>query len=123
MFRLIHLREHKLKQDFQNAINPLCSCSLEVESISQFFSALSELRRMSYKKFKFKCPVNELIKIISCIQTLDEKSFKKLLLYTDGTKLLTYGDGRYDNKTNASLISASIKFLYFIVNVFIDNAR
>ena len=47
--------------------------------------------------------MNELIKIDSCILTLDEKSF---------TKLLLYGDSRYDSKTNKSLILASIKFNY-----------
>ena len=53
-----------------------------------------------------KCLMNELIKIDSCILTLDrldEKSF---------TKFLLYGDGRYDSKTNKSIILASIKFIY-----------
>ena len=53
-----------------------------------------------------KCLMNELIKIDSCILTLDrldEKSF---------TKFLLYGDGRYDSKTNKSMILASIKFIY-----------
>ena len=53
-----------------------------------------------------KCLMNELIKIDSCILTLDrldEKSF---------TKFLLYGDGRYDSKTNNSIILASIKFIY-----------
>ena len=53
-----------------------------------------------------KCLMNELIKIDSCILTLDrldEKSF---------TKFLLYGDGRYDSKTNKSIILASIKYIY-----------
>ena len=37
---LSHLREHKFRHNFQDTINPLCSCSLETESISHFFSAL-----------------------------------------------------------------------------------
>ena len=49
-----------------------------------------------------KCLLNELTKIDSGILTLDEKSF---------TKLLLYGDGRYDSKTNKSIILASIKFV------------
>ena len=36
-----------------------------------------------------KCLKNEMIEIDSCILTLDEKSF---------TKLLIYGDGRYDKQ-------------------------
>ena len=34
---LSHLNEHKFKHNFQNCVNPLCSCSLEVESTIHFF--------------------------------------------------------------------------------------
>ena len=47
--------------------------------------------------------MNELIKTDSCILTLDEKFF---------TKLLVYGDSRFDSKTNKSIILASVKFIY-----------
>ena len=32
-----HLNEHKFKHNFHDCLNPLCSCSLEVESTTQFF--------------------------------------------------------------------------------------
>ena len=50
-----------------------------------------------------KCLMNEFIKIDSCILRLDGKSL---------TKLLLYGDGRYDSKTNKSIILASMNFIY-----------
>ena len=34
---LNHFKEHKFKQDFQDWVNPLCSCSLEIESLSDYF--------------------------------------------------------------------------------------
>ena len=34
---LSHLNEHKFKHNFQDCVNPLCSCSLEIESLSHFF--------------------------------------------------------------------------------------
>ena len=34
---LNHLREHKFNHNFQNFINPLCSCSMDIESMSHFF--------------------------------------------------------------------------------------
>ena len=34
---LSHLNEHKFKHNFQNCLNSLCFCSLEVESTIQFF--------------------------------------------------------------------------------------
>ena len=47
--------------------------------------------------------MNEVIKIDSCILTLNKKSFMILLLY---------GDSRYESKTNTSIILTSIKFIY-----------
>ena len=34
---LSHLNEHKFKHNFQNCLNPLCSCSLEVKSTIHYF--------------------------------------------------------------------------------------
>ena len=34
---LSYLKEHKFNHNFQNCINPLCTCSLEVESTVHFF--------------------------------------------------------------------------------------
>ena len=34
---LSHLIEHRFNHNFENCINPLCSCSLEVESTAHFF--------------------------------------------------------------------------------------
>ena len=42
---LSHLREHKFRHNFQDTINPLCSCSLEIESTSHFFSALPKFHQ------------------------------------------------------------------------------
>ena len=33
---LSHLNEHKLRHNFHDTINPLCSCSLEPETVSHF---------------------------------------------------------------------------------------
>ena len=36
-FGLSHLNEHRFNQNLDSCINPLCSCSLEVESTKHFF--------------------------------------------------------------------------------------
>ena len=95
---LSHLREHKFNHNFQDTINLLCFCSSESESTTHYF-----LRCQNFTDLR-KCLMNELNKINSCILTLDEKSL---------TKLLLYGDGRYDSKTNKKLILASINFIYY----------
>ena len=37
---LSHLNEHRFRHNFKDCINPLCSCSLEVENMLHFFSGL-----------------------------------------------------------------------------------
>ena len=34
---LIHLREHKFKHSFQDTLNSLCSCGLDIETTSHYF--------------------------------------------------------------------------------------
>ena len=34
---LSHLRENKFSHNFQNCNNNLCSCGIDIESVSQFF--------------------------------------------------------------------------------------
>ena len=34
---LSHLSKHKFKHNFKDCVNPLCSCSLEIEFLSHFF--------------------------------------------------------------------------------------
>ena len=50
---LSHLREHKFNHNFQDTINPICSCSLESESTIHFF-----LRCQNFKDFR-ECLMNE----------------------------------------------------------------
>ena len=38
-----HLREHKFNHNFQNCINPLYSCGMDIESTSHFFSTVPYL--------------------------------------------------------------------------------
>ena len=93
---LNHLREHKLRHNFQDTINPLCSCSLEIESISYFFLPC---RNNITPRTNL---MNELPKLDSNILNLDEISL---------TKLLLYGDSKYENNVNKKILLASINFI------------
>ena len=85
---LSHLREHKFRHNFQDTINPLCSCSLEIESTFHFF-----LRCQNFITPRTNL-MNELRKLDSNILNLDEISL---------TKLLLYGDSKYENKVNKKI--------------------
>ena len=93
---LSHLREHKFRHNFQDTINPLCSCSLEIESISHFF-----LRSQNFITPRTNL-MNEFRKLDFSILNLDEKSL---------TKLLLHGDSKFENKVNKKILLASINFV------------
>ena len=93
---LSDLREHKLRHKFQDTINPLCSCSLEIESTSHFF-----LRCQNFITPRTNL-MNKLRKLDSNILNLDEISL---------TKLILYGDSKYENKVNKKISLASINFV------------
>ena len=93
---LSHLREHKFRHNFQDTINPLCSCSLEIESTFHFF-----LRCQNFITPRTNI-MNELRKLDSSILNLDEISL---------TKLLLYGDSKFENKVNKKILLASINFV------------
>ena len=96
MCRLECLEEHKFRHNFQDTINLLCSCSLEKESTSHFF-----LRCQNFITPRTNF-MNELCKVDSNILNLDEISL---------TKLLLYGDSKYENNVNKNILLASINFI------------
>ena len=79
---LSHLRERKFRPNFQDTINPLCSCSLEIESTSHFFLCCQNLITPRTNL------MNELGKLDSNILNMDIISLTKLLLYDDSTKIM-----------------------------------
>ena len=69
---LSHLNEHKFKHNFQDCINPLCTCSWEIESFFHFFlhchyftnipsTLFSELQPVDVKIAKFSD--NEIVQL------------------------------------------------------------
>ena len=92
---LIHLREHKFRHSFQVTIIPLCSCNIEVKSTSFF---------LYYQNFitPRTIPMNKTRKTASNILNLDQISL---------TKLILFGDSKYENKVNKNILLASINFV------------
>ena len=93
---LSHLREHKFRHNFQNCLNPLCSCGLEVESTSHFLlhcPLFSDNRRTLLST----------LKNIGC----------KLLESTDSclTETLLFGSSSLDTETNTLILKATIDFI------------
>ena len=91
-----HLREHKFRHNFLDTLNPLCSCSLEIESTNHYL-----LRCPFYTDIR-KTLLDNIIDIIGSILNLSEDKLVNLLLY---------GDDVYSSEQNATVLKNTIAFL------------
>ena len=93
---LSHLNEHRFRHNFKDCINPLCSCSLEVENTLHFF-----LHCQHYSTFRMG--------LMNKVNQIDE-NFSYL---SDDNKvsLLLYSDSRFDVNKNNFILSALITYI------------
>ena len=93
---LSHLNEHRFNHNFQCCVNPLCSCSLAVESTKHFF-----LHCHHYSGIRVSL-LNDVKSIKGSILNLSDDSLVLLLLY---------GDSNLNDNENSIILNATIKFL------------
>ena len=91
-----HLREHKFRHNFQDTVNPLCSCSLEIESVSHF------LLRCPFFAHDRKILLDNLVNTIRGILNLSDQKLVNILLH---------GDVVYRTNTNTDILRNTIVFL------------
>ena len=93
---LSHLNEHRFNHNFQNCINPLCTCSLEVESTAHFF-----LHCHHYHNIRAK--------LLNSLEVIDTNLLK--LSEEQLTKVLLYGFSQLDQNQNRSVLNSSIDYI------------
>ena len=93
---LSHLREHKFKYNFQDCINPLCICSIEIESTKHFF-----LHCHNYDNLR--------VTLLNDIKAIDESIFSTS--DDDIVHVLLYGHQRFTLQENQLIIKASLTFI------------
>ena len=93
---LNYLREHKFKHDFQDTLNPLCSCGNDVESTEHFLLHCSQF-------------VNETRTLLSILGNFNcsllENTSKVL------TQTLLFGNTSLSPSDNSKILSATIDFI------------
>ena len=93
---LSHLNEHKFRHNFQDYLDPPCSCSLEIEDTSHYL---------------LHCPhfSNHCIDLMNSVKSVII-NFKSM---TDNRKrdILLYGDSRFDENKNKIIFQATINYL------------
>ena len=93
---LSHLREHKFCHNFLDTLNPLCSCSLEIESTKHYL-----LRCPFYTPIR-KTLIDNITNAIGPISHLSDDKLVNLLLY---------GSDRYNTEQNSFVLKNTIVFL------------
>ena len=91
---LSHLREHKFRHNFEDTLNPLCSCSIEAETTLHFF-----LRCQFFNDIR-GILMNDLINIDRSFPSLSQDKLISILLY---------GSDAFDNK-NPKILICTIQF-------------
>ena len=93
---LSHLREHKFKYNFQNCINPLCSCGSSIESSSHFL---------------LHCPIfhDKIHTLSSTLNNIDSKILESTDSYV--TQSLLFGSTSFDSETNMLVLNATIDYI------------
>ena len=93
-----HLREHKFKHNFQDCLNPIGSCGLDIESTSHFL---------------LHCPTfnDERCTLLSTLN----KSDCKLLELTKSSlsQTLLNGNTLFDKEKNTHILNATIEYISF----------
>ena len=93
---LSHLNEHRFNHNFQCCVNPLCSCSLAVESTKHFF-----LHCHNYDNLR--------VTLLNDIKAIDESIFSTS--DDDIVHVLLYGHQRFTLQENQLIIKASLTFI------------
>ena len=91
-----HLCEYKFKYNFADTLNPLCSCSLEIESTEHYF-----LRCRNYVTFRATL-MNELNSTNSKFNTLEPDKLVRTIFYRDKS---------FDNDSNLKILTAITNFI------------
>ena len=91
-----HLKEHKFKHNFQDSVDPLCSCGNDIESTVHFFLHCPNFTTQR------QTLLNKLKSINASIMTENENSVVRTLLF---------GRPDFSYSTNKEIINVTISFI------------
>ena len=91
-----HVRQHKLKRSFFDTLNPICSCSFDIETLNHLFL---HCRRFTNER------QNLLLKNERIIHNIWRKTDTSI------TSILLYGDSSFSAELNTNVLSFSIYYI------------
>ena len=92
-----HLREHKFRHNFQDTLNPTCSCGENIETTTHYL---------------LHCPnyLNERMTLWNNVQNIDENILHRN--YSRLSEILLFGDSSFNDAKNTSILNATIQNIY-----------
>ena len=93
---LNHFNKHRFSHNFENCVNPLCTCSLEAETTSHFFLHCHYYHPIRLTLF------NELCEIDMNLPNLSEEKFLNIILY---------GSSLFSDSQNQSILNSTVKYI------------
>ena len=93
---LSHLNAHRFHHNFQECLNPLCSCSLETEDATHY---ILQCRYFSNQRTDI---MNSVKSVVQDFEFMSENNKKDLLLF---------GDPRFDENKNKVILEATLTFI------------
>ena len=91
-----HLNEHRFRHNFQDCMNPLCSCSLDIEDTSHY-----PLHCHHFSQHRIDL-VNSVNSIYENFNSLSDNNKKDVLLF---------GDPSSDGNTNRFILEATLLYI------------
>ena len=90
------LNAHRFRHNFQDCLNPLCPCSLEIEDTAHY---LLHCRHFSTQRANL---MNSVKSVFQSFELLSENNKKDLLLFSDS---------RFDENKNKVILEATLTFI------------
>ena len=91
-----HLNEHRFRHNFENCINPLCSCSLVTEGTLHYL-----LHCHYFSQYRLDL-MNSVKSVLDNFESSRDKDKKDILLY---------GDSHLDNNKNKYILEATLNYI------------
>ena len=91
-----HLNDHRFRHNFQNCVNPLCSCSLNTENTEHY---LLHCHHFIHHRIDLMNSVNSVLYKFESLSDTDKK------------EILLYGDPQLDNKKNKFILEATLNYI------------
>ena len=92
-----HLHKHKFKHNFQDCLNPICRCGLDMESTLHFLLHCPTFNDEQY----------------TLLSTLNKIDYKLLELTNSSLSQTHYGITLFDKEKNALILNATIEYILF----------